>query len=172
MIRCHIGLGSNLADPASQLRRALDGLARLPDSRLVDCSPFYGSKPVGPADQPDFINAVAALDTDLPPLTLLDALQRLEQDAGRERLRHWGERTLDLDLLLYGEQTIEHPRLTVPHPRMLERAFVLVPLAALTPALTLPDGSTLASHRQQCDDAGVWYHEAAPDVGHDDIRQQ
>lgn len=162
MIRACIALGSNLDDPAAQIQHAVDALATLPHSTLVACSPLYRTAPVGPQDQPDFINAAALLDTTLSPLALLDALQALEQAAGRERRRHWGERTLDLDLLLYGDQTLDLPRLTVPHPRLHERAFVLVPLFALAPSLVLPDGTSLASLRQQCDDAGVWYHAPPP----------
>lgn len=155
MIRTCIGLGSNLDQPATQLQRAFDALAQLPHSHLAACSPLYLTTPVGPQDQPDFINAVALLDTTLAPLDLLDALQALEQRAGRVRHRHWGERTLDLDLLLYGDQHIDLPRLRVPHPQMTRRAFVLVPLHAVWPDLVLPDGTPLASLRAQCDDAGV-----------------
>lgn len=159
MIRAYIGLGSNLADPASQVRDAFRALAQLPGSHLAGQSPLYRSAPVGPQDQPDFINAVAALDTTLPPLALLDALQALEQAAGRERLRHWGERTLDLDLLLYGSQQISTPRLTVPHPHMLERAFVLVPLAALAPDVRLPGGQPITPYLAQCNQNDVWCYD-------------
>lgn len=160
MIRAYVGLGSNLAEPAAQVRQAIAALAALPQTTLAGSSPLYRTAPVGPQDQPDFINAVAALDTALAPLDLLDALQAVEQAAGRERLRHWGERTLDLDLLLYGDAQIRHPRLTVPHPHMTERAFVLVPLAALAPDLQLPDGRAVTELLQQCNQDGVWYHEA------------
>ncbi len=160
MIRAYVGLGSNLAEPAAQVRQAIAALAALPQTTLAGSSPLYRTAPVGPQDQPDFINAVAALDTALAPLDLLDALQAVEQAAGRERLRHWGERTLDLDLLLYGDAQIRHPRLTVPHPHMTERAFVLVPLAALAPDLQLPDGRAVTELLRQCNQDGVWYHEA------------
>lgn len=159
MIRAYIGLGSNLADPAGQIRDAFRALASLPQSRLAGQSPLYRSAPVGPQDQPDFINAVAALDTALSPLALLDALQGLEQAAGRERRRHWGERTLDLDLLLYGDQHIASPRLTVPHPHLHERAFVLVPLAALAPDLHLPDGQPVTYWLARCNQNDVWYYD-------------
>jgi len=139
---------------------AVEGAIGVGKTTLAGSSPLYRTAPVGPQDQPDFINAVAALDTALAPLDLLDALQAVEQVAGRERLRHWGERTLDLDLLLYGDAQIRHPRLTVPHPHMTERAFVLVPLAALAPDLQLPDGRAVTELLRQCNQDGVWYHEA------------
>ncbi|QJQ96504.1 MULTISPECIES: 2-amino-4-hydroxy-6-hydroxymethyldihydropteridine diphosphokinase [Halomonadaceae] len=138
--RAYIGLGSNLEDPYRQIMRALEALDRLPVSRLAGHSPLYASAPHGPKDQPDFINAVAALDTRLSPLALLDQLQVLEQRQRRKRLRHWGPRTLDLDLLLYGDRCIDHPRLRLPHPHMTSRGFVLTPLAKLAPHLCLPDG--------------------------------
>lgn len=145
MTQAYIGLGSNLASPARQLWHALHALAALPGSRLLGSSSFYASKPMGPQDQPDYINAVALLDTHLAPLALLDALQGIEQRQGRVRLRRWGERTLDLDLLLYGQEPIEHPRLQVPHPGLKEREFVIVPLLELTPELVLPDRQPLAA---------------------------
>lgn len=147
-----IGLGSNLADPAAQLARAVAELAALPDTVMVAQSPFYRSKPVGPQDQPDFVNGAVWLRTGLAALALLDRLQAIEQAHGRERLRHWGPRTLDLDLLLYGNQTITSERLTVPHPELTNRDFVLQPLLDLDPQRSLPDGRTLASVRQQCPD--------------------
>ena len=128
MTLAYIGLGSNLGNPTAQVRQALGELAGLPLSTLVAQSSLYATPPVGPQDQPDFINAVAVIKTALSPLALLDQLQALEQRHRRQRLRHWGPRTLDLDLLLYGQQAIERPRLKVPHPYMHERAFVLVPL--------------------------------------------
>lgn len=145
MTLCYIGIGSNLKEPLTQVAAAVEALAQLPDSQLVASSPRYASRPIGPQDQPDFINSVAALETTLPPLALLDQLQSLEQRAGRVRLRHWGERSLDLDLLLYGDQTIEQPRLTVPHPEMRQRAFVLLPLHDLAPSLLLPTGEPVES---------------------------
>lgn len=155
---CYLGLGSNLNQPAAQIQAALKALDRLPDSHLTMCSALYRSRPVGPQDQPDFINAVAALDTRLEPAALLKELQRLEQEAGRVRQRHWGERTLDLDILLCEDRIIDQPDLQVPHPRLCERPFVLIPLYDIAPALTLPDGSQLADHWQRCNKEGVWYH--------------
>lgn len=133
----YIGLGSNLDAPIEQVRQALSELDMLPLSRLLAASSLYTSRPVGPQDQPDFINAVAALETRLSPLALLDQLQALEQQHRRRRQRHWGPRTLDLDLLLYGNAAIYTPRLRVPHPQMTARAFVLAPLAEIAPSLEL-----------------------------------
>ncbi|MFQ3790078.1 2-amino-4-hydroxy-6-hydroxymethyldihydropteridine diphosphokinase [Halomonas sp. A29] len=140
----YVGLGSNLADPVVQVRRALDELDSLPLTRRVAASRLYASRPVGPQDQPDFINAVAHLRTRLSPLALLDQLQALEQRHRRIRQRHWGPRTLDLDLLLYGNETLKLPRLQVPHREMESRAFVLLPLAELAPRLLMPNGRRIA----------------------------
>lgn len=143
--RAYVGLGSNLADPVAQLRRALARLAELPASRLLAHSSLYASAPMGPADQPDYVNAVAKLETRLAPLELLAALQGVENDQGRTRgVERWGPRTLDLDLLLYDDIRLDSPTLTVPHPGLTERAFVVVPLLELDPGLTLPDGRALA----------------------------
>ncbi|EWH02127.1 2-amino-4-hydroxy-6-hydroxymethyldihydropteridine diphosphokinase [Halomonas sp. BC04] len=141
----YVGLGSNLDDPASQVNRALETLGALPLTQRVGVSSLYASRPVGPQDQPDYINAVAHLATRLSPLALLDQLQALEQRHRRVRRRHWGPRTLDLDLLLFGKRVIETPRLRVPHPEMSARPFVMVPLAELAPALTLPDGRSITT---------------------------
>src|SRR5512143_2122176 len=122
-VRVYIGLGSNLDDPLSQVQTAIDELASLPQSCLHAVSPLYRTPPLGPADQPDYINAVAAIDTDLDPLALLDELQRIEHHHGRVRSLRWGPRTLDLDLLLYGQSTLASERLTVPHPGLCERPF-------------------------------------------------
>ena len=137
-VLAYIGLGSNLEQPLDQLHRALSELQRIPRSSLQASASFYLSSPMGPADQPDFINSVAALHTELSPLDLLDQLQRIEQTHGRERGLRWGPRTLDLDLLLYGDQLIQNDRLSVPHPGIGERAFVLLPLAELVPDLEVP----------------------------------
>jgi 2-amino-4-hydroxy-6-hydroxymethyldihydropteridine diphosphokinase len=133
MITAYIGLGSNLEQPSQQLQRAFAALAQIPQTRLLRHSRLYRSPPMGPQDQPDYVNAVAELGTELAPLALLDALQAIENAQGRVRGRRWGERTLDLDLLLYRDQRIDEPRLQVPHPGMHERAFVLIPLAELVP---------------------------------------
>jgi 2-amino-4-hydroxy-6-hydroxymethyldihydropteridine diphosphokinase len=143
MALAYIGLGANLDQPQQQIEQALIELARLPNTTLISHSSLYHSKPVGPQDQPDYINAVALLDTRLEPLDLLDALQKLEQDHGRLRKRHWGERTLDLDIILMGNEIIESTRLTIPHPFAQQRSFVLFPLFEISPNLILPDGIAL-----------------------------
>lgn len=124
----YIGLGSNLDDPVEQLLSASREISELKDVRAVALSPLYASAPVGPQDQPDYVNAVQHISTCLPPLELLRALQSIENHHGRVRLRRWGERTLDLDILLYGEQMIASDVLTIPHLEIANRAFVLYPL--------------------------------------------
>ncbi|WP_143735575.1 2-amino-4-hydroxy-6-hydroxymethyldihydropteridine diphosphokinase [Microbulbifer mangrovi] len=150
MNRCYIGLGSNLQDPAAQLRSALEQIKAIPDTTLLDCSDLYSSAPIGPGQQPDYVNAVACLDTGLAPEDLLDALQAIENLHGRERTLRWGARTLDLDILLFGTRQLDTVRLQVPHPRMAERNFVLEPLAQLAPDLTMPDGTPLQTLLAQC----------------------
>jgi 2-amino-4-hydroxy-6-hydroxymethyldihydropteridine diphosphokinase len=154
MTLAYIGLGSNLEAPLAQVFRAFDELSALPQTSLIKRSALYSSKPIGP-EQPDFINAVALLDTQLAPLELLDALQALEQAHQRVRIQHWGPRTLDLDVLLYGAQCIATERLTVPHPYLTQRSFVLYPLADITPDLQLPDGSRLSDLLYQCPPDGL-----------------
>lgn len=134
----YIGLGSNLQQPMAQLQQALSELDQVPGSRLQASSSFYLSSPMGPVEQPDYINSVAALQTELSALALLDELQQIEQLHGRVRRQHWGPRTLDLDLLLYADQIIRSDRLSVPHPGIGGRAFVLLPLAELAPGLQIP----------------------------------
>lgn len=144
-VRAYVAIGSNLNDPVAQVRQAFRALAELPASRLIACSPLYRSAPVGgPPDQPDYVNAVAALDTALNPDKLLIALQAVESRQGRVRTVRWGPRTLDLDVLLYGSLQRDDPRLTLPHPRLRERAFVLYPLYDIAPDLTLPGGDPLS----------------------------
>lgn len=155
-VRCYIGLGSNQAEPAEQIRRACAALAALPHTRLSACSRLYSSAPMGPQDQAAYINAVALLTTDLPALALLDELQRIELEQGRQRkAERWGPRTLDLDILLYGDQQIRVERLEVPHYHMHARAFVLYPLAELEPDLILPDGSALQTWLANCPAEGL-----------------
>ena len=138
LITAYVGLGSNLADPVRQVEAALDELDQMPQTRVVKRSSLYRTKPVGYAAQPDFVNAVAQLETGLPPERLLDALQAIEARHGRERSFPNAPRTLDLDLLLFGKLVVQTERLTVPHPRMRERAFVLDPLREIAPDLELP----------------------------------
>ncbi|QEM83556.1 2-amino-4-hydroxy-6-hydroxymethyldihydropteridine diphosphokinase [Halomonas binhaiensis] len=145
-----IGIGSNLDSPHEQVQCALEELDRLPLTQRVAASRRYISRPVGPQDQPDFVNAVAVLRTRLTPLALLDQLQALEQRHRRVRKQHWGPRTLDLDLLMVDDQHCSHPRLLLPHPEMTKRAFVILPLAEIAPEdFTLPDGRQLATLAEQ-----------------------
>ena len=155
MERIYIGMGSNLAAPDQQLRSAIEALAQLPGTTVAGVSAFYQSDSLLPG-QPRYTNAVAALDSNLAPLELLDALQAIENDQGRERLERWGPRTLDLDILLFGDRLIDEPRLKVPHYQMHLRAFVLYPLAELAPAsLALPDGQTLDDLLAVCPFVGL-----------------
>ena len=138
-VRAYIGLGSNLADPLHQVARALDELSCIPQSQFIAGSRLYRSAPLGPRDQPDYINAVAAIDTQLDAKTLLQHLHNIEQQHGRVRDgERWGARTLDLDLLLYGDEISSDDALTLPHPGAHARAFVLAPLCALAPELEIP----------------------------------
>lgn len=138
-MRAYVALGSNQDDPQRQVLDALSALGALPDTRLERSSSLYRTPPWGVTDQPDFINAVAELDTGLKPMPLMRALLRIEAQAGRTREgRRWGPRTLDLDLLMYGDVQLDEPGLSVPHPRIAERAFVLLPLAELDAKLVIP----------------------------------
>jgi 2-amino-4-hydroxy-6-hydroxymethyldihydropteridine diphosphokinase len=141
----YVALGANLGDPAATIRAAFGALANLPESRVVHCSSLYRTAPVGNTEQPEFINAVAALETTLAPESLLDALFDIEARFGRIRAEKNGPRTLDLDLLLYNNQQLNLPRLTLPHPRLHLRAFVLHPLAELAPDLQLPGRGSIAA---------------------------
>jgi 2-amino-4-hydroxy-6-hydroxymethyldihydropteridine diphosphokinase len=150
MIRAYVGLGSNLENPRQQVTDALRELKEIPNTNLVEHSKLYRSDPVGPPGQPDYINAVACLETSLEPEKLLDQLQAIEQAHDRVRIQHWGPRTLDLDLLLFGNLIISTERLTVPHAFMNERSFVLYPLAEIAPELHLPNGTDLKQLLNQC----------------------
>lgn len=143
MVTVFVALGANLQQPQQQIMQAAQALATLAEGDSYKLSPCYRSVPMGDVEQPDYVNAVACFDTSLPPLELLDALQAIENNQGRVRILHWGPRTLDLDLLLYGQQHIELPRLTVPHYGMKLRSFVLVPLFDIAPQLILPCGTAL-----------------------------
>ena len=140
-----VGVGSNLEGPAAQVTSGLRALGELPETRLLRQSALYATPPMGPPDQPDYVNAVALIATRLRPLALLDALQAIEQAHYRVRERHWGPRTLDLDLISYGDLVLAHPRLVLPHPGIAERAFVVIPLLEIAPELRLPGLPTLAS---------------------------
>jgi len=138
-VRTFIGLGSNIDQPLGHVRDALLQLAALPSTRMVAGSSLYASSPVGPRNQPDYVNAVAELNTALAPRVLLAHLQRIERRHGRVRIQRWGRRTLDLDILLFGNRIINHPGLRVPHPRMQLRTFVLAPLSELDPEVLVPE---------------------------------
>lgn len=137
MKRAWIALGSNLGDSGAILAQALADIAQLPNSRLLASSARYRTAPIGGPDQPDFLNAVCLIETQLSPTELLHALQQLEQQAGRVRHERWGPRTLDLDIIAIDELQLNDPELTLPHPRAHQRAFVLQPLAELSPQLIL-----------------------------------
>lgn len=159
MIRVYLALGSNLANPLRQIRAALTALDALPETTRVATSPFFRTPPYGPVDQPDYLNAVVALDTQLKALTLLEKTQQIESEQGRERKGHrYGPRTLDIDILLYGMQIIQTERLQVPHHDMLNRAFMLLPLSTLDPALVFPDGVSLISRLDHldCSQISLW----------------
>ena len=146
-MKTYIGLGSNLGEREAQIRLALDDLARLPASRLVRASSLYDSEPVGDVEQPNFLNAVAELETELSARQLLWNLQLIERRLGRTRTRRWGPRTIDLDLLLYGQLVVDEPDLQVPHVELTRRSFVLVPMVELDPQLVHPvTGETLIAH--------------------------
>lgn len=148
MITCYIGLGGNIANelgtPATHIANAITAFGDSSHFTNVKASSLYQSKAFGVTDQPDFVNAVLKADTTLAPLELLDFCQHLERTAKRERLRHWGERSLDVDILLYGDKTIQNPRLTIPHAGLFERNFVLIPLLELDDNLSVK-GQALAS---------------------------
>jgi 2-amino-4-hydroxy-6-hydroxymethyldihydropteridine diphosphokinase len=164
MIRCYLGLGANLQDPSAQLVQAIASLQKLPQSNLIEVSDFYATKPIGPQDQPDYVNAVACIDTSLSPLDFLDALQSIENTQGRVRKEHWGARTLDIDILLYGDQVINTERLIVPHAFMHERAFVLYPLSSIAPSLALPNGQSMVTLLAQVPNDGIVPLCSAPSI--------
>ncbi len=147
----YLGLGSNLDRPDQQLQSAIESLADLADSELVCCSSFYASRPMGPQDQPDFVNAVALINTSLTPSQLLTETQAIEQQQGRIRkANQWGPRTLDIDILLYGEISLQSAELTIPHYGMKQREFVLYPLFEIAPDLVLPSGEKLTELLADC----------------------
>ncbi len=155
-VTAYVGLGSNLDDPAAQIARAIDALEVLPDCCLRAVSSFYRNPPMGPQDQPDYVNAVVALDTRLAPRALLDAMQVIERSQGRDRNgQRWGPRTIDLDLLVYGDTVLDEDHLKVPHAGIAARAFVLVPLAEIALELSIPGQAALAILLAAVDRASV-----------------
>ncbi|HHT00059.1 MAG TPA: 2-amino-4-hydroxy-6-hydroxymethyldihydropteridine diphosphokinase [Thiomicrospira sp.] len=135
----YIGLGSNLANPVEQLNTALQSIDKITSTKLVKVSSFYGSKPLGPQDQPDFVNAVCQIQTGLSAFELLEKLQKIEIEQGRIKKRHWGERLIDLDILLFADEVIHSEHLTIPHSQITFRDFVLIPLAEIAPGLVIPE---------------------------------
>lgn len=160
MTRVYLALGSNLADPLHQIDAALSALDALPETQRVATSPFYRTPPYGPPDQPDYLNAAVALETTLTAEALLDQTQRIEREHGRVRkAERWGPRTLDIDIMLFGTASLNSDRLIVPHYDLLNRAFMLVPLLAITPNLHLPDGRPLQPllARLDCSSIRPWH---------------
>ncbi len=144
MTLAYIAIGSNLASPLEQVNAAIQALGEIPQSRIVALSSFYRTPPLGPQDQPDYLNAAVALETSLAPEALLDHTQRIELQQGRVRkAERWGPRTLDLDIMLFGDAVINTERLTVPHYDMKNRGFMLWPLFEIAPELVFPDGLSL-----------------------------
>ncbi|MDB2547963.1 2-amino-4-hydroxy-6-hydroxymethyldihydropteridine diphosphokinase [Porticoccaceae bacterium] len=163
MALAYIGLGSNLSDTVAgqelhsraQLNLAIDSLSAHPHILVSKRSSFYQTPAIGPGEQPNYINAVAQLDSQLAPLDLLDLLQSIENQQGRVRTVRWGARTLDLDILLYDQLIENSERLTVPHPRMHERGFVLAPLSEIAPDLCLPNGENIQQLLANCSMQGI-----------------
>ncbi len=150
MTRCYLGLGSNLSTPTRQLNQAVNALRKLPQTMITGQSRIYLSQPLGIRAQPTYCNMVIALQTKLPPFRLLYYCQAIEKQQQRIRKKHWGARTLDIDVLLYGNQSIHTHHLTIPHPHMLNRDFVLIPLVELEPELHLPNGQRVNEYLTTC----------------------
>ncbi len=155
MVAAYIGLGSNLDSPVEQIHRAFVALERIPHTTMSRCSDLYQSPPMGGMEQPDYINAVAALETALGPGELLRQLHVIESEHGRVRGERWGARTLDLDLLVYGAEIIDQPDLKVPHPGVHERAFVLYPLHEIAPDLEIPGRGLVTGLLKNCPGDGL-----------------
>lgn len=144
----YIGLGSNIQQPEQQIRESITALDDLPLSDVIRDSGYFKSHPMGPEDQPDYVNAVVELETALPATELLQHCQRIEQQQGRVKLRRWGERCIDLDILLYADQQIQAPDLSIPHPGVCLRDFVFMPLLKLNPDIEIPGAGRLADITQ------------------------
>ena len=161
----YVGIGSNLDQPADQVQRALRALSQLPQTRLVLQSSLYGSKPMGPATQPDFVNAVAGLLTQLDMAAFFGALRALESALGREPARvRWGPRRIDLDLLLFDAERLDGAELTLPHPGIVQRNFVLYPLLEVAPELNVPGHGRVTELAARVDAAGIWRLDNNPKV--------
>lgn len=152
----YISVGANLNNPRKQVQMAIANLVKLPATTLLIHSSFYQSQPLGPQNQPDYINAVAALETTLLPYELLRTLQELEKQQGRQRNgARWGPRVIDLDILLYGDSQIQNDDLIIPHPQLTWREFVLYPLAEIAKNLILPTGESILTLKSQCSIKGI-----------------
>ncbi len=163
MFRIYIALGSNLGQPFRQITAALYSLGSMPKTKLIAYSPFYRSKPMGPQNQPDFLNAVAALDTLLSPERLLDHTQAIERYQGRiPGVERWGPRLIDLDIILYANEILDTNRLTVPHYGLKDREFMLRPLADIDPDIVFPNGESLTSCMNYVIKIGMepWNHQS------------
>ncbi|ROR98634.1 2-amino-4-hydroxy-6-hydroxymethyldihydropteridine diphosphokinase [Sinobacterium caligoides] len=157
-MQAYIALGSNLDSPFEQVQGAVNDIAIDERINLLRCSNWYQSKAIGPGEQADYINGVVCVNTTMTPLELLDYLQTIEQQHGRVRKERWGARTLDLDILLYDDLTCDDDRLTIPHPRMNERAFVMTPLNDIAPTLKLPCGESVSNVSQQLTQSGLQFY--------------
>ena len=156
MNTAYIGLGSNLSEPSQQLKNAVQAISTMKKCHIKNISSLYFSRPMGPQDQPDYMNAVLSVCTSLTPIELLDALQIIENNTGRLRKgNRWGARILDLDILLFGQEVISNDRLTIPHYGMKSREFVLIPLHEISPDLVLPGGDILKDLIQSLDQNGL-----------------
>ena len=156
MTRVYLAIGSNLGDPIQQTKNAITALKMLPSSQFKVASALYSSTPMGPQNQPDYINAVVEIETKLTPLELLDCTQAIELEQGRVRKdQRWGPRTLDIDILLFGNEVIDSEQLTIPHYGMKVREFVLYPLSEIAPNLQLPDGTKLGDLLGRVDQNGL-----------------
>lgn len=156
MVKVYIGIGSNLHEPIRQVEVAIASLNKIPNSCVSCLSSIYRSAPLGVKDQPDFINAVAQIETGLGPHALLSHLQRIEREQGRVRDgTHWGPRIIDLDILLYGDECVSADDLLIPHPELRRREFVLYPLAEIAPDLALPDGVRVSALKEGCPPNGI-----------------
>jgi 2-amino-4-hydroxy-6-hydroxymethyldihydropteridine diphosphokinase len=154
-VPAYVAVGSNLGDALAQVRAAFDALGALPRTRLEARSRLYRTRPMGPVQQDPFVNAVAGLLTQLPPAGLFAGLLGIEQAAGRKRAERWGPRTLDLDLLVYGDERVESEALTLPHPGIAERGFVLAPLHDIAPTLAVPGMGRVEELRRRLADEGI-----------------
>jgi 2-amino-4-hydroxy-6-hydroxymethyldihydropteridine diphosphokinase len=154
-VKAYIALGSNLANPIQMVQNAIAALSQLPQTQLLQQSSLYKTKPLGPQNQPDFINAVVLITTNLMALELLAQTQSVQTRLGRTPGERWGARVIDLDILLYGDEAINSDKLTIPHPGLCQREFVLYPLAEIAPDLILPTGQSILKLKTSCNPRGI-----------------